>query len=386
MNTVTIVVQGSGPRGPAGLPGPAGSDGPPGSGLSLAGVVANVGLLPANVQSGTGYLIGQNLHVFDGDQWVDAGPIVGPQGPQGPQGAAGDQGPPGAQGPAGPIGPAGAPGETGAAGPQGPAGPAGPTGPQGAQGPAGATGPQGPVGEGLRILGTFANSGLLPSGASTGDAYLIGVDLWVWNGAAWVNTGPIQGPQGPAGPAGPTGAIGPQGPQGLQGPAGPTGPTGAPGATGPQGPAGLTGPQGLKGDTGPAGPPGPQGPAGATGPQGPQGIPSVTNFMSKGSQGAGTQTFDVSAASMQGMTVTGSITIALTGWPAAGVLGELCIELVNGGAFIITWPATVRWIRPDGTFTTDFLAAQQPLLASGTDFVFLWSRDGGSTIWGKVLR
>ena len=269
---------------------------------------------------------------------------------------------PGAQGPAGPIGPAGAPGATGAAGPQGPAGPAGPTGPQGAQGPAGATGPQGPVGEGLRILGTFANSGLLPSGASTGDAYLIGVDLWVWNSAAWVNTGPIQGPQGPAGPAGPTGAIGPQGPQGLQGPAGPTGPTGATGATGPQGPAGLTGPQGS------------------------QGIPSVTNFTSKGSQGAGTQTFDVSAASMQGMTVTGSITIALTGWPAADVLGELCIELVNGGAFVITWPSTVRWIRPDGTFTTDFLAAQQPLLASGTDFVFLWSRDGGSTIWGKVLR
>lgn len=137
---------------------------------------------------------------------------------------------------------------------------------------------------------------------------------------------------------------------------------------------------------GPTGPTGDSGQNGATGPQGPQGIPSVTNFMSNGSRGAGTQTFDVSAASMQGMTVTGSITIALTGWPAAGVLGELCIELINGGAFVITWPATVRWIRPDGTFTTDFLAAQQPLLASGTDFVFLWSRDGGSTIWGKVLR
>ena len=257
----------------------------------------------------------------------------GPAGPQGPQGPAGPQGPQGPSGTgAGGVGTEGPPGPAGPQGPQGDTGLAGPQGAQGAQGPAGSTGPQGPVGEGLRILGIFANSGLLPSGASTGDAYLIGVDLWVWNSAAWVNTGPIHGPQGPAGPAGPTGAIGPQGPQGLQG------------------------------------------------------IPSVTNFTSKGSQSAGTQTFDVSAASMQGMTVTGSITIALTGWPAADVLGELCIELVNGGAFVITWPATVRWIRPDGTFTTDFLAAQQPLLASGTDFVFLWSRDGGSTIWGKVLR
>ncbi len=171
----------------------------------------------------------------------------------------------------------------------------------------------------------------------------------------------------------------------TSGPTGPTGPTGL-SITGPTGAIGPTGPGGGGTGTGGTGPTGPTGADGATGPQGPQGIPSVTNFMSKGSQGAGTQTFDVSAASMQGMTVTGSITIALTGWPAAGVLGELCIELVNGGAFVITWPATVRWIRPDGTFTTDFLAAQQPLLASGTDFVFLWSRDGGSTIWGKVLR
>ena len=75
-----------GPRGPAG------SDGPPGSGLSLAGVVANVGLLPANVQSGTGYLIGQNLHVFDGDQWVDAGPIVGQNGANGVDGVDGVNG------------------------------------------------------------------------------------------------------------------------------------------------------------------------------------------------------------------------------------------------------------------------------------------------------
>jgi hypothetical protein len=88
---------------------------------------------------------------------------------------------------------------------------------------------------------------------------------------------------------------------------------------------------------------------------------------------------------MQGMTVAGSLTVAFTNWPGAGTLGELCLELVNGGAFVITWPS-VRWIKPDGTFTTTFADAQQPLLASGTDFVFFWTRDGGTTIWAKVLR
>lgn len=202
-----------------------------------------------------------------------------------------------------------------------------------------------------------------PPNPQPNDSHTENGRTWDYDGEGWILRG-VEITSGPTGPTGPTGlSI--------------TGPTGAIGPTGPGG--GGTG-------TGGTGPTGPTGADGATGPQGPQGIPSVTNFTSKGSQGTGTQTFDVSAASMQGMTVTGSITIALTGWPAAGVLGELCIELVNGGAFVITWPATVRWIRPDGTFTTDFLAAQQPLLASGTDFVFLWSRDGGSTIWGKVLR
>lgn len=202
-----------------------------------------------------------------------------------------------------------------------------------------------------------------PPNPQPSDSHTENGRTWDYDGEGWILRG-VEITSGPTGPTGPTGlSI--------------TGPTGAIGPTGPGG--GGTG-------TGGTGPTGPTGADGATGPQGPQGIPSVTNFTSKGSQGTGTQTFDVSAASMQGMTVTGSITIALTGWPAAGVLGELCIELINGGAFVITWPATVRWIRPDGTFTTDFLAAQQPLLASGTDFVFLWSRDGGSTIWGKVLR
>ena len=37
-----------------------------------------------------------------------------------------------------------------------------------------------------------------PTG-SDGDAYMVGADLYVWNGTEWENVGQIQGPQGPAG-------------------------------------------------------------------------------------------------------------------------------------------------------------------------------------------
>jgi hypothetical protein len=42
-------------------------------------------------------------------------------------------------------------------------------------------------------------------------------DLWVWDGSAWANGGPVKGPQGD---------VGPQGAQGNAGPAGPQGPAG----------------------------------------------------------------------------------------------------------------------------------------------------------------
>lgn len=108
-------------------------------------------------------------------------------------------------------------------------------------------------------------------------------DGLVWDGSAWLNVGPIQGPvgppgaEGPAGPAGPVGDPGPEGPtgpmgaEGPEGPQGPAGPTGAPGPSGPTGATGPAGPSGPAGPTGEAGPEGPAGPAGADGAEGPQG-------------------------------------------------------------------------------------------------------------------
>lgn len=82
---------------------------------------------------------------------------------------------------------------------------------------------------------------------------------------------------------------------------------------------------------------------------------------------------------------TGSQTLTISNWPPSGNLGELLIEGVNLGAATITWP-TINWITSTGATTTTFASNGVTLQTSGTDWVFLWTRDAGTTIYGKVVR
>lgn len=112
----------TGPAGPAGAEGPMGPQGPqgdvgpkgdqgdqgiPGLGITFQGRVATVGDLPATAVQGDMYIVDAT-----GDAWVwsndagafeNAGPIVGPTGPQGEAGPEGAVGPQGETGPAGPT-------------------------------------------------------------------------------------------------------------------------------------------------------------------------------------------------------------------------------------------------------------------------------------------
>ena len=77
--------------------------------------------------------------------------------------------------------------------------------PTGTQGPTGPTGPEGPQGTSITFLGQVATVDDLPAADNTNnDAFMVEADgdLYVWDGTAWVNVGPIVGPQGPTGPAG----------------------------------------------------------------------------------------------------------------------------------------------------------------------------------------
>ena len=177
----------------------------------------------------------------------------------------------------GAVGPQGVPGVDGAVGP---AGAKGDPGIQGEQGLQGIQGEQGAPGLGITYKGTVATVDDLPATATQGDLYVVETPTpassWIWDDTeqAFIEGGPVQGPQGiqgeqgVAGPAGPAGADGPAGTQGVAGKDGAAGPAGPKGDPGEQGVTGADGPAGPKGDTGPIGP---KGDTGATGPAGPPG-------------------------------------------------------------------------------------------------------------------
>ena len=66
------------------------------------------------------------------------------------------------------------------------------------------------------------------------------------------------------------------------------------------------------------------------------------------------------------------------------------LEVTNGAAFALNFPI-VNWVKTDGTqvanaVNTPIPSAAGILQASGIDFIGLWSHDGGTTVYGKVLR
>lgn len=74
------------------------------------------------------------------------------------------------------------------------------------------------------------------------------------------------------------------------------------------------------------------------------------------------------------------------GWPVAGFYGEIMLEIVNGGAYGFDVGSGINWVKADGSTTTSFAASGYTLQAAGTDWIILWTRNGGSKVWGKVMR
>lgn len=292
----------------AGPTGPTGATGSPGTGVTIKGSVPDSGSLPpTGNQTGDGYITTDTGHLWtwDGDSWVDAGPIVGPTGPSGPSG------PTGSAGvtytiiqPNDPGDPTLLPPGTinvplwvdeddnscggGGGGADGATGPTGPTGPTGAEGPAGgsfmsgqwqyATGTGAPPVGDVRSddgptttlwisettsLGGNASAGLdliqpgdtVQINGATGYAAFtvlsitdngtyrtVGVDPTDSSGTFPKNREIVTISALRAAPAGPTGPTGPTGADSTV--PGPTGPEGATGPTGPAGGAAAVGSSG----------------------------------------------------------------------------------------------------------------------------------------------
>lgn len=135
---LTSLVGSKGPKGEKG------EQGSPAAAVVIKGDVVTTDDLPTDAETSDAYFVGNQLHVFNGNNWLNVGSIVGPQGPQGEQGPIGPQGPKGEQGSVGPEGPEGPQGDSGPKGDPGPQGEQGLLGPQGPDGPKGDTGADGP--------------------------------------------------------------------------------------------------------------------------------------------------------------------------------------------------------------------------------------------------
>lgn len=258
----------------------------------------------------------------------------------------------------------------------------GPQGIQGTQGTQGLQGVQGNIGTGVNILGSYVDYATLvaahPTGI-TGDAYIVGVNLYVWASGAWSNVGQIVGPQGIQGTQGTQGTQGlqgnqgvqgrqgPQGTQGLQGPQGLQGNQGVQGQSiqgtqgvqGPQGSQGLQGNQGtqgisnqgVQGTQGPQGNQGTQGNQGVQGVQGPQGVQGVQgrshlNITSATSTtiGTGSKTFTVTSTG--DFTVGEYVLVTNTGTPTNYMFGQITAAVVDTSITI-----NVTGTSGTGTFT-----------------------------------
>lgn len=112
-------------------------------------------------------------------------------------------------------------------------------------------------------------------------------------------------------------------------------------------------------------------------------------YVDKGTQTTGTITFDYTGGSLQRLQVGGALTIAFSNFPPTSNMGMMQVELVNGGSAVVTFP-TINWIKKDGTFTTSITTyltdfGRAALQTSGTDFFIVWTRDAGTTVYGKLL-
>ena len=92
-----------------------------------------------------------------------------------------------------------------------------------------------------------------------------------------------------------------------------------------------------------------------------------------GNTGA-TETLDISAGAHHTATIDEACTFTFSNPTASDELSSFTLSLTNGGAFTVTWPASVDWPEAE--------AAE--LTSSGLDLLVFMTYDGG-TIWHGML-
>lgn len=222
--------------------------GEPGTSLIFKGHVDTSASLPSTAQQNDAYQAQdtKDVWIWTGSKFENFGKL------QGPKGDTGEQGIQGIQGSKGDKGDQGIQGIQGIQGPKGDKGEKGDIGLKGDKGEQGPKGEPGEDGTSVKILGKVNNESELPQeGNNIGDAYIIGLNIWVFSkNNSWINVGEFVGPKGDTGEQGLKGDKGDKGEKGDTGLKGDKGDTGAVGPQGPKGDQGIQGIQGPKGDKG----------------------------------------------------------------------------------------------------------------------------------------
>ncbi len=86
------------------------------------------------------------------------------------------------------------------------------------------------------------------------------------------------------------------------------------------------------------------------------------------------------------LTITQNTQIQITNFPQIdNVVTRGHFELVNAGAYTITWGTVINWVKGDGTITQNFGDLGITLNSSGSNFFEYWSRDKGNTVFARAM-
>jgi hypothetical protein len=91
---------------------------------------------------------------------------------------------------------------------------------------------------------------------------------------------------------------------------------------------------------------------------------------------SGSANMDLNGSDAFQITCTATTTLSFSNTPTSGKAKYVSLEIINGGAFTVTWPTNTRW--PGGIAPT--------LTTSGTDMVVFYTDDGGSNYRAALVQ
>ena len=90
---------------------------------------------------------------------------------------------------------------------------------------------------------------------------------------------------------------------------------------------------------------------------------------------SGAQAFDVATAQYFTLTLSGPLTPSFANVPVGTWAQAVVFRVTNGGAFVITWPGSIKWVS----------GAVPTLTANGVDLLGFITDDNGVTWRGLIL-